>query len=434
MARSTHFCLAARAARPALIVTALMLAAGAGAQSSGADRAARAAARAEARSQRVVDPAFLAMLKAAEEPDSLTKQKVQLGREVFRDSNLSEPAGQSCGDCHHANRAFTTPGATSAGANPQLFGFRNAPAITYSLYTPPLEKAVEAGATGYMGGLFRDGHAPTLEAQVAFPLTNPVEMANPDMATVVAKVAAASYAPTFQQIYGSDVFANEDTAVAAIEDAIATYERASEFRRFDSKYDAYWAGTATLTDSEERGREIFIDPTRGNCALCHLPQADKVVRHALFTDYGYDNVGVPRNPANHYYKMPPDINPDGRRFVDLGLMRVLPKHDHAEGQFKSPSLRNVAISGPYMHNGYFKTLRGVLDFYNTRDVKPRCADKFTSEADAEAQGCWPEPEVKENVNRDDFGNLKLSDQDIDDLLAFLNTLTDGWNGTADSSQ
>ena len=176
-----------------------------------------------------------------------------------------------------------------------------------------------------------------------------------------------------------------------------------------------------------------MDPNRGNCSSCHLTQTDKFANHALFTDFGYDNVGVPRNPANKYYTMPPDINPDGRRFVDIGLMNVLTKKASTRGQFKSPSLRNVAISGPYMHNGYFKTLRGVLDFYNTRDVKPRCADKFTSEADAEAQGCWPEPEVKENVNKQDFGNLKLSDQDIDDLLAFLETLTDGWSGTPDPS-
>ncbi|HEX4509542.1 MAG TPA: cytochrome c peroxidase [Burkholderiaceae bacterium] len=429
MTRLTRFPSSAQAARLVFVATALVLAAGAGAQSSSEERAVRAAARADALSHAVRDPALLAQLRRPGEAD---KPKISLGREVFRDHNLSEPAGQACESCHRTNRAFTSKGAVSAGADPELFGFRNAPTITYAMYTPPLQKAAEDGATGYLGGQFRDGHAQTLQDQVAFPLTNPVEMGNPDLAAVVAKVSAASYADTFRQIYGDDVFSNQDTAVAAIEDAIATYERASEFRRFDSKWDAYWAGKATLTDAEERGRVVFTDPDHAACSGCHLVQPDKGAGHALLTDYGYDNIGIPRNPANPYYRMPAEINPEGHKFVDIGLQNVLGKQS-TRGQFKSPSLRNVAVTGPWGHNGYFKTLRGLLDFYNTRDVKPRCADKFTSEADAEKQGCWPEPEVEKNENKIDLGNLKLTDQQIDDLLVFLGTFTDGYGEAAEAS-
>lgn len=430
MTRSTLCRTSAQATRLALLATALMMAAGAGAQSSGEERAARGAAHALAAFNATRDPKLLTVLQGLGTDGDADKAKIALGREVFGDESLSEPAGQACADCHHVNRAGTTKSATSKGANPALRGFRNAPMITYAMFAPPLQKAAEDGATGWIGGQFRDGHAEFLEDQVTFPFTNPIEMGNADMAAVVAKVQAASYAATFRQIYGNDVFANQTSAVAAIEDAIATYERAGEFRRFDSKWDAWFRGAATLTASEERGRQIYMDPNRGNCSTCHITAPDKLVNHALLTDFGYDNIGIPRNPSNPYYKMPQNINPDGRKFVDDGLINVVGKKGTL-GQFKSPSLRNVAVTGPYGHNGYFKSLRNVIDFYNTRDVKPRCPNKFTSETDAEAQGCWPEPEVTKTVNKVDLGNLKLSDQDVDDLLAFLETFTDGWTADAD---
>jgi cytochrome c peroxidase len=416
--------------RIGLLAAAVSLSVAAVAQSPGDERAARAAARAEARSHVVLDPEMQAILEGKTPPtDPVKRAKEALGRQIFRDTALSEPPGQSCETCHHTGRAFTSKGATSEGANPTLFGPRNAPSITYSMFTPPLQSGGDDGANGYFGGQFRDGRADFLQNQVAFPMLNPIEMGNPDAATIIAKVAAASYAPQFQQIYGSGIFSKTNAAFADLADAVATYERGPDFRRFDSKFDAYRRGETTLTDSEARGLAIFNDPNRSNCASCHLTGRDKIIGpRPVLTDFGYDNIGVPRNPENRFYRMPPEINPDGRNFVDQGLNNVVPM-GFTMGQFKSPSLRNVAVSGPYMHNGYFKTLRGVLDFYNTRDVKPRCADKFTSEANAEAQGCWPEPEQTLNENTVDLGNLKLSDQDIDDMLAFLGTLTDGWSET-----
>jgi len=420
--------LAALPPRSSALALALCLVTSAGAQSPGDERAARAAARAEARARLVMDPAVVGILEGRADKDPSKKQKEELGRQIFLDTSLSEPQGQACASCHLPDRAFSSPGATSAGADPKLFGFRNAPTLTYSMFTPALQLGGDGGnGESYFGGQFRDGHANFLVDQVKFPLLNPIEMNNPSADAVVAKVAAAPYADLFRQVYGDDVFADAPAAFFDIADAVAAFEQGPAFRRFDSKFDAYRRGDVQLTESEARGLAVFNDPKRANCASCHLTGADKIIGpRPVLTDFGYDNIGVPRNPANKYYKMPPDINPQGRKFVDEGLGDVLVRAYGADGQFKSPSLRNVAVGGPYMHNGYFKTLRGVLDFYNTRDVKPRCPDKFTSEADALAQGCWPAPEEPDNVNKKDLGDLKLSEQDIDDMLAFFETLTDGW--------
>ena len=228
----------------------------------------------------------------------------------------------------------------------------------------------------------------------------------------------------------------EDDTSDALADAIASFERTRRFSPFSSKYDQVQRGTAVFTEAEARGLTVFVAADKGNCASCHPTTSHKgsKTNRALFTDFGYDNVGVPPNPALKFYDMPPAYNPDGRNFVDLGLGNVVPR-DFTRGQFKAPSLRNVAVTGPYMHNGYFKTLRGVLDFYNTRDVLPACTERFVSEALARKQGCWPAPEVAETVNRADMGNLGLTSQDVDDLLAFLGTLTEqAYAGSAEQKR
>jgi cytochrome c peroxidase len=211
-------------------------------------------------------------------------------------------------------------------------------------------------------------------------------------------------------------------------DAIAAFERTATFARFTSKYDSVLAGKAQLTDQERRGRDVYENPEKGNCAACHPDRPAEDGTPPLFTDFTYDNLGVPRNPENPIYSMPEPFNPKGPNFVDLGLGAAI--GDPAEdGKFKVPNLRNLSRTGPYMHNGYFKTLRGVVDFYNTRDVKPRCANPFTPEAEALGLGCWPAPEVAANVNRDELGALGLSEAEVDDLVAFLQTLTDGYQPT-----
>ena len=164
--------------------------------------------------------------------------------------------------------------------------------------------------------------------------------------------------------------------------------------------------------------------------MCRLPRAA-----ALFTDFTYDNLGVPRNPQNPFY-FEPEWNPDGLLWVDEGLggfLRSVGESYESElGKQKVPTLRNVdKRPGPgfvkaYGHNGYFKSLKGIVNFYNTRDVKPSCPDPFTTEADAMKQGCWPVPEVAVNVNTDELGDLGLTPEEEDAIVAFLKTLSDGY--------
>lgn len=358
----------------------------------------------------------------------LTPEQV-LGKQLFVDKTLSQPAGQSCASCHDKHAAFNDPIAkspTSRGVDHTLFGPRNAPSAMYASFTPPLQAIGEDGDIAYMGGQFRDGRVDFLEDQAKGPFLNPIEMANPNVATVVAKVRVASYAAMFDQVYGAGALNNDSQAFGYMAKAIAAFERSKAFAPFSSKYDAWQSGRASLSEAEARGLALFNAADKANCASCHPAVTRRALgRRALFTDFGFDNIGVPRNPANRFYDMPASVNPAGRNFVDIGLGSVVPR-PFTRGQFKAPSLRNVAVSGPYMHNGYFRTLRGVLDFYNTRDVRPACADPFTSESKAQAQGCWPVAEVPETVNRNGMGALGLSSAEIDDLLAFLETLTDGW--------
>jgi cytochrome c peroxidase len=134
---------------------------------------------------------------------------------------------------------------------------------------------------------------------------------------------------------------------------------------------------------------------------------------------------VPKNPDNPFYRLPEAHNPAGGGFVDRGLGGVVGQAGEY-GKFKVPTVRNVELTAPYMHNGYFSSLRAVVDFYNTRDVKPRCEEGFVAEAEALARGCWPRPEMVANVNSDELGNLRLSAREVDDIVAFMLTLTDGW--------
>jgi cytochrome c peroxidase len=264
----------------------------------------------------------------------------------------------------------------------------------------------------------------TLEEQAKKPLLNAIEMGNTSVPALVAKLRAAPYAADFEATYGAGIFDQPEAAFTALADAIATFERSKAFAPFSSRYDAWQAGKGTLSDAEMRGMLVFNSNDKGRCASCHMSVSDRPDgRKSLFTDYGFDNIGVPRNPENRFYRMPPEHNPAGKKFVDIGLGAVVLRPT-ARGLFKAPTLRNIAVTGPYMHNGYFKTLRGLVDFYNTRDVKPTCPNRLTLEAEALRLGCWPEAEVKDTVNRADMGNLGLSEQEMDDLTAFLDTLTD----------
>ena len=332
-----------------------------------------------------------------------------LGQRLYFDTNLSEPAGQSCAACHLPTAGFADPDAelpTSRGVLPDRFGSRNAPTAAYALFSPEFHFDTQEGL--YVGGQFLDGRAATLEEQAKAPLLNPVEMNNAEPAAVVNKVRQADYAELFEEVFGVGALDDPDTAYEQIAEAIAAFERTEIFRPFTSKYDYFLAGQVELSDQERRGLALFEAEDKGNCAACHPSRPGEDGSPPLFTDFTYDNLGVPPNPDNPFLGLPAELNPEGAAFVDLGLGGVL--DDPAEdGKFKVGSLRNIAVTAPYMHNGVFATLEEVVDFYNTRDVKE-----------------WPEPEVAANVNHDELGNLGLTDQEVEDIVAFLRTLTDGF--------
>lgn len=350
----------------------------------------------------------------------------QLGMMIFFDTNLSSPKGQSCASCHDPNHAFSDPNSknqTAKGVIPGRFGNRNVPPIMYAKFIPVLHYNKEDEV--YVGGLFLDGRAQSLEEQVSGPLLNPVEMANSSKAEIIEKIKASPYAELFKKAYGENALQDIEKAMQYLAQAVSSFERTQQFSPFSSKYDAYLAGTVDLTPQEKHGLEIFEHEDKGNCAACHISQRGPNGEPPLFTDFTYDNLGVPRNPDNLYYAVDKSFNPHGYSYVDRGLGDVLKKTSEL-GKFRVPTLRNIALTAPYGHNGYFQTLEGIVKFYNDRDKVPRCDNDFVSEAKALEKKCWPSPEVAANVNKDELGDLQLTDNEIQDLIAFLKTLTDGY--------
>jgi cytochrome c peroxidase len=348
--------------------------------------------------------------------------KERLGSLLFSDTNLSNPPGQSCADCHMPSMAFRDPEtshSTSMGVIPGRFGARHAPSILYASYVPALQR--DARGDRWIGGLFWDGRASTLEAQAGVPLLNPLEMNNPDKARVVTAIRLARYAPAFRERFGPRALDDVDTAFSHVLEALAAFERTAVFAPFTSKYDRYLAGGAALSDAEQRGLAIFEDPARGNCASCHPSRPAPDGSPPLFTDFSYANLGIPKYANNKFLVQPPMFNPEGERYIDHGLMATV--GDAAQdGKFRVPTLRNIVATAPYGHNGYFDSLLYLLDFLNTRDIGS--FEVGTCSRGSAAMRCgWPGAEVPATVERR-VGHLGLSDPELDDLAAFLATLTD----------
>lgn len=376
---------------------------------------------------------------------------IPLGRALFFDISLSTPAGQSCSSCHDPQVGFSDPERdlpVSRGVLEDRVGSRNAQSVAYAAFSPPLhyDPTPQPGTHQgmYVGGFFWDGRAKTLEEQAKEPFLNPLEMHNPDKAAVVASVRRAVYASGLDVACGAGALAGVEAAFDCVAKALAAYLRSPALSPFTAKFDLWRAGRTTLTPAEARGYELFTG--KAKCKNCHATEPGPEGR-ILFTNFGHHNTGVPRNPDLPFYRLPASLNPVGEKHVDRGLGDALRKAGAAEadavredGKFKVPSLRNVAVTPPYMHNGVFKTLREVVVFNNTRDV---------------AGG--PPPEVPQNVHRHmgapgasrpaaghgtqgqmavahqhpasaegTFGRLGLTDQEVDDLVAFLMTLTDGY--------
>lgn len=349
--------------------------------------------------------------------------KAKLGRDLFVDTSLSNPAGQACISCHAPGAGFTDPDKSlpvSKGVIPGLTGNRNSPTAGYAMFSPVFHFDEAEGI--YFGGQFWDGRAKNLEEQAKGPFLNPLEMNNTSKQMVVQKVRA-KYLTQFENVYGKGALDDVEQAYNRIANAIATAETQPLVSPFTSKFDAVMAGKAQATEQELLGFSVFMDPNKGNCAACH-PAAGDGETPALFTDFSFDNLGVPRNPNNPFYQLT-QFNPEGENWVDEGLGAAVGLAGE-NGKFKVPTLRNIAITAPYMHNGYFKDLKSVVQFYNTRDVKPVCSDKFTKVEKAQSYNCWPEPEVAANVNHTELGDLNLTDEEVDALVSFMEALTDGY--------
>ncbi len=375
-----------------------------------------------------------------------------LGKKLFFDETLSNPEGMSCATCHDKKGGWAGPDSeinkktgVYPGALETRAGNRKPPTASYSGFAPKLHRDEKEG--NFIGGLFFDGRATgweigdPLAEQAMGPFLNPVEQNLADKKALVKKVIKASYAPLFREVFGKDSLSIEKTekAFEQVAIALAAFQRSYQLNPFNSRFDEFWQNSNKkglkvekiseknyqtysglgLSDQEVEGLMLFN--TKGLCADCHVLTSENGIP-PLFTDFTYDNLGVPRNPNNPFYKQDKKTNPLGEKWVDEGLgafLKTTEKYkkyaDENIGKYKVPTLRNIDMRESdkfvksFMHNGFFTNLRDVVDFYNTRDLPEKK---------------WAEPEIKQNVNKDELGNLKLTDREVDLIVLFMKTLSD----------
>lgn len=364
-------------------------------------------------------------------PDNPAAMSVaaQLGEKIFKDVSLSASGKMSCATCHdpdHAHAQTNDLSVQLGGANLDVPGFRAVPSLRYLNLTPAFFFAADGTPTG---GFTHDGRVNTLAAQAETPLLAGHEMANKDRADVVAKLQRASYVNEFKSAFGNAIFDNTDTAFERILFALQQYQKEDpDFHPYDSKYDQFLAGKAQLNAAELRGLALFNNPTKGNCAACHTSAKGADGSAPLFTDFTYDNLGVPRNS-----KIPATADP---AYFDLGLCgpdrRDLTERSDLCGAFKVPTLRNVATRKVFFHNGRFSTLREAVGFYVRRDTNPE--EWFPLGADGNVQKFNDLPlAYARNVNTTEVPYNRqrgmaaaLTPDEVEDVISFLGTLTDGY--------
>ncbi|GAA4342624.1 cytochrome c peroxidase [Pigmentiphaga soli] len=367
-----------------------------------------------------------------------------LGKQMFLDPSLSASGKQSCATCHSPAHDYGPPNDLAVqlgGADMTHHGRRAVPSLKYlqtvpafiEHYVPGEDEGDDSTDQGPTGGLTWDGRSPTGRDQARIPLLDPDEMANTDPAAVVAKVKAAPYADTVRKLYGGHIFDDPAKAFAAITEALEDFEHTpAEFFPFTSKFDAFVLGKAKLTPQETHGMMLFSSADKGNCSSCHTFSGPKTL--PVFNDFGLIALGVPRNPD-----IPANADP---AYYDMGLCGPQRKDlsDHPEycGLFRSPSLRNVATRTVFFHNGAFHSLRQVIEFYVQRDTNPE--KWYPKKPDGTIDKFDDLPvRYRENVNMDPpFGGKPgdkpaLDEAEIDDLIAFLQTLTDGYKPEDDTA-
>jgi cytochrome c peroxidase len=390
----------------------------------------------------------------------------QVGEKMFFDATLSGSGQLACASCHDPKNAHAPANDLAVqlgGADLKAAGTRAVPSLRYKEVTPPyadlLDNPDGISVPGPGGGFAWDGRAATLAEQAQMPLLAANEMANADGAAVVGKLKAGAYAELFRQAFGADVFADPATAFAKAGLALQAYQLEDRsFHPYSSKYDLY-AGNkigGTLTPAELRGFKVFADPKVGNCASCHYQGAGLNGSSALFTDFSYEAIGVPRNP-----EIPANADP---AYVDTGICGPL-RGDHPPaagntfcGMVKAPTLRNVATRKAFFHNGVMHSLQQVIRFYNTRDTLPEIwYPTVGGKAKAAPDAGFPRyglvttqyvggkvrkyddlpPQYVANIDtqmpldgRKAHSAPPMSEQNITDLICFLDTLTDGYQPQA----
>ncbi len=377
-----------------------------------------------------------------------------LGELLFKDVNLSLHRNQSCASCHSlqpsmgpgTDRLLSAPGfvdpdnvhlgtPVSNGSVEGRNGVLNAPGLAYAAFSPAFHWSAEDET--YVGGQFWNGRSADLQSQATQPFLNPSEMAMPSLWAVVTRIKdTPAYEPLFESVFGirlRDIPGNElapasltpppevvDVFKAAAQ-AISEFERSPEFHKFNSKFDFWLAGRVQMTPNEVRGMTLFNSSSKANCAACHptLPGRDLQGRLTppLLTDFTYDNIGLPRN--NRIPGRPdPDPGLAGRAEILQG-----PDGDGQWGKHKVMTLRNIALTPPYGHNGVLKSLEQVVHFYNTRDILGRVESDL--DAGFGVMG-WPLPEIPRGINEEELGDLQLTLDEESDIVAFLKTLTDDY--------
>ena len=364
--------------------------------------------------------------------DSNTKapkfdSKEKLGESLFFDKNMSLNRKTSCATCHDPKKGFVDTRFSEAGRDQSVFihgafsvgdddislGGRNAPTASYAQFSPTFGK--ENGV--YKGGQFHDGRAATLKDQAMGPPLDGAEMMMPDKGSVIDRIEENSdYSAAFKALYAEDIFDDIDAAYEAMGEAIAKFEKTEEFAPFDSKYDRYLKDEYTFTTEEERGYVLFFSNANTNCATCHtLNSGSEAGKDELFSNFEYENIGTPRNKEAMDARAALGLQDANATFKGLGGTVNDPVH---LGKTKVPTLRNIAVTAPYMNNGVFKDLKTVVEFYDHMAGLGHHTNPETGQP-------WGENDHNATINHDVLKATKaLSDAKIEGLVAFLKTLTD----------
>ena len=352
--------------------------------------------------------------------DQVTKKELDykaLGEVLFFDKSISFNKTQSCSTCHSPDTAFVDQRKNSAnqmvseGDNPHLHGNRNANTALYAMFSPNFhfDKKIQ----DYVGGQFWDGRAKDLAEQAGGPPVNPVEMGMPDKKAIVERLKAdPTYYKPITDLYGESIWADADKIYAIMEKAIGEFEKQELFAQFSSKYDRTLKGEAELTALEAEGKALFFDKTRTNCSNCHQSSEANSAKET-FTNYRYYNIGVPSNQALI------KLNKLAADYVDNGLLdNPMVKGDEKQkGKFKVPTLRNIGVTAPYMHNGVFRDLKTVLLFKDSFNNPEQKLNPETGKG-------WDKAEYAQTINPDVLKAKPLTDEEINALEAFLKILTD----------